>query len=211
MFYLIKTPWWISKWIYRDYIWQIPTSQKKLYLTFDDGPHPEATVFVLDQLKKYGAKATFFCIGKNVAVYPEIYKRILLEGHSTGNHTNNHLSGWKSSDKLYFENIITASRYIDSKLFRPPYGRITRFQSRYAREKFGFKIIMWTILSGDFDVHKTPEKCWENVKKFAGNGSIVVFHDSEKAMERMHFALSRTLEYFSEKGYIFESLDSLKQ
>ena len=134
MVYFVRTPWWVSKWLYPVYIWRMPADEKKIYLSFDDGPHPEATVFALDQLKQYQAKATFFCIGKNVAEYPDIYKRILLEGHATGNHTHDHLNGWKSKDATYFENIATASRYIDSTLFRPPYGRITRFQAKYARE-----------------------------------------------------------------------------
>lgn len=206
MVYFVRTPWWVSKWLYPEYIWRMPADEKKIYLSFDDGPHPEATIFALDQLKQYQAKATFFCIGKNAAEYPDIYKRILLEDHAVGNHTHDHLNGRKSKDAIYFENIATASRYIDSTLFRPPYGRITRFQAKYAREKLGLNIIMWTVLSGDFDVNKTPEKCWENVKKFAQNGSIVVFHDSTKAMERMIFALPETLKYFSEKGFIFEKL-----
>ena len=179
---------------------------KKNLSSFDDGPHPAATTFVLDALKKYNAKATFFCIGKNVAAYPDVYKRILSEGHATGNHTHDHLNGWKAGDKLYFENISKASKYIDSSLFRPPYGRITRFQARQAAEKLGFTIVMWSVLSGDFDVAITPLKCWSNVKRAAGNGSIIVFHDSEKAMERMTYALTQTLDFFSESGFVFEKL-----
>ncbi|MES1225810.1 MAG: polysaccharide deacetylase family protein [Bacteroidota bacterium] len=208
MLYLVKTPWWIKRWLYPDYLWNMPGNQKKIYLTFDDGPHPEATTFILDELKKYQAAATFFCIGKNVMVYPDIYKRILTEGHATGNHTNDHLNGWKTKDQLYFENIIQASRYIDSKLFRPPYGRITRFQAKQTKEKLGLNIVMWSVLSGDFDIAITPQKCWKNVRRSAGNGAVIVFHDSEKAMERMKYALTETLSYFSEKGFVFEKLGS---
>ena len=207
MLYLVKTPWWIKKWVYPNYLWAMPRNEKKIFLTFDDGPHPNATPFVLDELKKYNAKATFFCIGKNVASHPEIYKRILLEGHATGNHTQDHLNGWKIKDKTYFENIVKASKYIDSRLFRPPYGRITRFQAKQAAEKMGLRIVMWSVLSADFDISITPQKCWGNVKRSAGNGSVIVFHDSEKARERMTFALSETLAYFSKRGFVFEKLD----
>lgn len=206
MLYLVKTPWWMKKWLYPGYLWSMPRQQKKIYLSFDDGPHPVATEFVLDALKKYNAKATFFCIGKNVAAHPGTYKRILSEGHATGNHTHDHVNGWKTNDKLYFENIAKAAKYIDTDLFRPPYGRITRFQARQAAEKLGFTIVMWSVLSGDFDTTITPQKCWGNVKRTAGNGSIIVFHDSEKAMERMTYALTEALEYFSKKGFVFEKL-----
>ena len=206
MLYLVKTPWWIKKWLYPGFLWSMPRQQKKIYLSFDDGPHPLATGFVLDELKKYNAKATFFCIGKNVAAYPGIYKRILSEGHATGNHTHDHVNGWKTNDKVYFENIAKASKYIDTDLFRPPYGRITRFQAKQAVEKLGFTIVMWSVLSGDFDITITPQKCWRNVKRFAGNGSIIVFHDSEKAMERMTYALTEALAHFSKRGFVFEKL-----
>ena len=206
MFYLVKTPWWIKKWLYPDYLWTMPHDQKKIYLSFDDGPHPQATSFVLDTLQQYKAKASFFCIGKNVAAYPELYKRILSEGHAIGNHTYDHLNGWKTDDRKYFENIAQASRYIDSHLFRPPYGRITPFQARQSAEKMGFTVVMWSVLSGDFDTRITPQKCWRNVKQAAGNGSIIVFHDSEKAMERMAYALPEVLAHFTEKGFVFEKL-----
>jgi len=207
MLYLVKTPWWIRKWIYPAYQWSMPGQEKKIYLSFDDGPHPLATTFVLDELKKYNAKATFFCIGKNVAAYPDLYKRILSEGHATGNHTYDHLNGWKTNDRQYFDNIARAGKYIDSSMFRPPYGRITRFQARQAMEKLGFTIVMWSVLSGDFDVRITPEKCWRNVQRSAGNGSIIVFHDSEKAMERMRYALTEALDYFSNRGFVFEKME----
>jgi peptidoglycan-N-acetylglucosamine deacetylase len=206
MLYLVKTPWWMKKWLYPDYLWSMPRNQRKIYLSFDDGPHPLATGFVLDVLKQYNAKATFFCIGKNVAAHPEVYSRILSEGHATGNHTQDHLNGWKTKDKQYFDNITQASMYIDTSLFRPPYGRITRFQGKQVAEKMGLTVVMWSVISGDFDIAITPEKCWKNVQRSAGNGSIIVFHDSEKAMERMVYALTETLAYFSKKGFVFEKL-----
>jgi peptidoglycan-N-acetylglucosamine deacetylase len=204
--YLVNTPWWVKKWLYPDYVWSMPRHEKKIYLSFDDGPHPLATNFVLDELKKYNAKASFFCIGKNVAAHPDIYRRILLDGHAVGNHTYDHVNGWKTADKIYFDSIHQASKYIDSRLFRPPYGRITRFQGKQAAEQLGFTIVMWSVLSADFDVSITPQKCWRNVRQSARNGSIVVFHDSEKAMERMQYTLPQTLLYFSERGFVFEKL-----
>ena len=206
MLYLVNTPWWIKKWVYPHYRWSMPGHEKKIYLSFDDGPHPEATTFVLDELKKFNALATFFCIGKNVAAWPSLYARILSEGHAAGNHTQHHLNGWKTNDKQYFDDIIAASKYIDSKLFRPPYGRITRFQAKQAADKMGFTIVMWSVLSADFDTAITPQKCWINVKRATRNGSVVVFHDSEKAMERMKYALPQTLAYFSKQGFSFEKL-----
>jgi len=206
MFYLVKTPWWVSKWIYPAYAWRMPAGQKKIYLSFDDGPHPEATPFVLDTLKKYQAKASFFCIGKNVAAHPELYKRILLEGHTVGNHTQNHYNGWKTADADYLANIKEASQFIDSKLFRPPYGRITRFQAQQVQERLGLTIVMWSVLSGDFDTELDPQKCSRNVRKNAGDGSIIVFHDSEKAMSRLTYALPGVLEYFSARGFSFDKI-----
>ena len=206
MLYLVKTPWWLSKGIYPAYTWSMPAGQKKLYLSFDDGPHPVVTPFVLDTLKKYHAKASFFCIGKNVAAYPELYKRILLEGHAVGNHTQNHLNGWKTNDARYLSNITEAAQYIDSKLFRPPYGRITRFQARQVQERLGLRVVMWSVLSGDFDTNLEPEKCCTNVQKHAADGSIIVFHDSEKAMPRMGYALPGVLEYFSTRGFGFDKI-----
>ena len=160
MAYLVKTPWWVKKWVFPNYQWSMPRNQKKIYLSFDDGPHPAATGFVLDALRQYNAKATFFCIGKNVAAHPGIYKRILDEGHATGNHTHDHLNGWKTNDKIYFDNISQAATYIDSRLFRPPYGRITPFQGRQVAEKLGLSVVMWSVISGDFDLAITPQKCW---------------------------------------------------
>lgn len=213
MFYTVKTPWLIKK-LYPSLTWEKPTDQKVLYLTFDDGPHPTATPFVLDELAKFNAKATFFCIGKNVVAYPAIYKRIIDEGHQVGNHTFNHLNGWKSSNQAYFENIFQGAKYIDSNLFRPPYGRITKFQikllqddTRQIHQHPSFKIIMWTVLSGDFDLNLSPQKCLQHVMLNARPGNIIVFHDSTKAWERMSFALPKVLQYFSKEGYSFKTIE----
>ena len=204
--YFVKTPAWLKK-IYHNYVWHIPTREKVVYLTFDDGPHPEATPFVLKELKKFDAKATFFCIGKNVIAEPEIYEKILIEGHSAGNHTHNHLNGWKSSNDIYIDNIHKAAGVIESKLFRPPYGRIKKIQGRKLKEK-GFEIIMWDVLSGDFDTGITPEKCYKNVADNAVPGSVIVFHDSEKAFKNMSHALPKILHLLSGKGYRFEAISN---
>ena len=210
MFYLVKTPWILKK-IYPECIWKInPDSnrdEKAIYLTFDDGPHPVATPFVLEELKRYNAKATFFCIGKNVEENPVLYKRIIDEGHAVGNHTHNHLNGWKVPDDVYLDNIFKAKKIIDSNLFRPPYGRITKFQlKQLPGEKYKLKPVMWTVLSGDFDKEVTGEECYLTVIRNAEAGAVVVFHDSEKAFERLQHALPKVLKYFTEKGFEFRSI-----
>src|SRR3954453_83674 len=145
--YFIKAPWWLKR-FYSSFIWKIPTKEKVLYLTFDDGPHETATSFILDELKKYNAKATFFCIGKNVVNLPSVYKRILDEGHKTGNHTHNHLNGWKTDDTTYINNIVQAAKYIDSNLFRPPYGRVKKFQSKLLMRRVGAPHPLFKLLCG---------------------------------------------------------------
>jgi peptidoglycan/xylan/chitin deacetylase (PgdA/CDA1 family) len=209
MFYLVRTPVAITRLLYPKRLWSMPATEKKIYLTFDDGPHPDATPWVLDKLREYAAHATFFCIGKNVAQYPGIYKRILAEGHATGNHTYHHFDGRKTADRTYFDDIIKAAGFIDSRLFRPPYGSMTSFQAKNLSGQPGYTIVMWSVLSGDFDAAVTPETCFLNVQQATGNGSIVVFHDSEKASEKMKYALENTLRYFSERGFQFTSLPAM--
>jgi peptidoglycan/xylan/chitin deacetylase (PgdA/CDA1 family) len=207
-YYLVKTPWLMKK-IYPAYIWSIDTNEKELYLTFDDGPHPVATPFVLKQLKQYNALGTFFCIGKNVVAYPDLYKQIQDEGHTVGNHTYHHLNGWKTANEIYLKDVAEASRVIDSSLFRPCYGRVTSFQAQNLAQVMKGKkpeIIMWDILSGDFDITCTPQQCLANVVLASVPGSIIVFHDSEKAFPRLEYALPRVLSYFTEKGFSFKSL-----
>lgn len=207
MFYLVKTPFWLKA-LYSSFIWKINTAEKILYLTFDDGPHETITPFVLDELKKYNAKASFFCIGKNVLAHSDIYKRVIDEGHTVGNHTHNHLNGWKVDSKIYIDNVLEASKYIHSNLFRPPYGRITRFQSKLLQQDLSspFKIIMWDVLSGDFDSKLSKEKCLQNVILNARPGSIIVFHDSAKAWNKISYVIPKVLEYFSRNGFRFNSL-----
>lgn len=206
MFYFIRTPGWLKK-LYPSCIWQMDATEKIIYLTFDDGPHPAITPFVLDTLKDFQAKATFFCIGKNVVNNPEVYKRMIEEGHAVGNHTFNHLNGWKTPDKIYMDDILKAKKYIDSFLFRPPYGRISPFQLRLlAADKYQMRPVMWTVLSGDFDVKLHPDQCLKNVLAKTRPGSIVVFHDSEKANPRMSKALPEMLKFFTEQGYQFKKI-----
>ncbi len=202
----------IIKRIYSSYTWDVKGDDHSVYLTFDDGPHPEVTLFVLDELAKYNAKATFFCIGKNVEEYPDVYSRILVEGHRTGNHTHNHLNGWKTPDKEYISNVAKAREYIDSDLFRPPYGRITSFQANALmgndREKgVHFRIIMWDVLSGDFDLQKNGEDCVKTVLKKSKPGSIITFHDSEKAFPRLRIALPIVLQEFAAKSFQFKTIE----
>ncbi len=208
-YYFVKTPWWLKR-IYSSYLWNVDTKEKELYLTFDDGPHPDITPFVLKLLKEFNALATFFCIGKNVAAYPETYKQILNEGHTVGNHTYNHLNGWKTKDDVYMKDVAKATNYIESSLFRPCYGRITSFQAKNLKAAMKGKqprIVMWDVLSGDFDTDLSPKDCAANVILQSGPGSIVVFHESEKAYPRLEYALPKVLQYFSEKGYSFKDLD----
>ncbi len=212
MKYFVKTPWWLKK-VYLHRLWNVDTEEKIIYLTFDDGPHPVATPFVLDELKKYNVKATFFCIGKNVVDYPSIYKRTLEEGHSVGNHTQNHLNGWKTTTGTYLADVTEAAKHIESNLFRPPYGRIRRIQAKGitgAMENKLAKIVMWDVLSGDFDESLTKEKCLNNVTSKAKPGSIVVFHDSEKAFPNLKYSLPACLDFFTKKGYIFKEIERVQ-
>ena len=203
---------WIIKKLFSNYVWDIPNNENKVYLTFDDGPTPEITEWTLNQLKEYNAKATFFCIGDNVRKYPEIFQKVINEGHSIGNHTFNHLNGWKTNTSDYIENVKlyeTEHCKLNTehcKLFRPPYGKIKPSQSKILR-KLGYKIIMWDIISYDFDNTISKEKCLENVLKNLKSGSIIVFHDSKKAFTNLEYALPRTLEFLKKKGYVCAKID----
>lgn len=205
--YFIKTPFWLRL-IYRSCIWRKSTEDRVLYLSFDDGPHPEATPFVLEQLAIFNAKASFFCIGKNVQLYPDIYNEIIAAGHVVGNHTQNHMNGWKNTTDHYITDIQEATKSIHSNLFRPPYGRISFAQIKALRSNPSLPqdIIMWDVLSGDFDTTINGEQCAQNVIQHAGPGSIIVFHDSAKAMDRLRVALPKVLSHFSELGYQFKAI-----
>jgi len=183
----------------KDLVFDLPNKSGHIYLTFDDGPHPEITPFVLDILQRYGAKATFFLVGRNAENHPEIVSRILREGHSIGNHTYEHVNGWKTPDAEYLAQVQHCAEHVDSHLFRPPYGQITRSQSRLLHNRY--KIIMWSDLSADFDAHYGPEECFHYATRKVKAGSIVVFHDSEKAWPRLRGMLARCLEFYREQGF----------
>lgn len=206
-----KTNWFIKS-IFSNYVWDIPNSENKVFLTFDDGPTPEITEWTLNQLKSYNAKATFFCIGDNITKFPEIFQKVISEGHSIGNHTFNHLNGWKTKTKNYinnsklFETELKQLQTENCKLFRPPYGKIKLSQSRILRSQ-GYKIIMWDCISYDFDATISKETCLENVLKNVKSGSIIVFHDSKKAFLNLEYVLPRTLEFLKEKGFVCESIN----
>lgn len=196
--YLVKTPA-IIKPFAKDFLWNVSTDKNEIYMTFDDGPTPGVTDKVLDLLQSYNAKATFFCLGKNVENNYPIFSRIKEEGHAIGNHTWDHLDGWKTSDFTYLKSILKAHKVIQSSLFRPPYGRITPSQVNKIKRKF--TPVMWSVLSADFDKSISKEECLTNVLNNVENGSIIVFHDSEKAKENMLFALKESLEFFTTEGY----------
>lgn len=211
MLYFVKTPN-IIKRMFPKLVWDIPTDNKTIYLTFDDGPTPEITDWVLSQLNYYNAKATFFCIGKNIIGHPNILKKIILSGHTVGNHTNHHLNNWKVSGKTYVEDVEQTHEVLklhvgknSNQLFRPPYGKIKMKTTKNLQKK-GFKIIMWDVLSADFDQSITPEKCLDNILKNTTNGSIIVCHDSVKAFENLKYVLPKTLDHFSKKGYTFQAI-----
>lgn len=185
-------------------IWRKTPSSKVIYLTFDDGPVPEVTPQVLDILDTYGWKATFFCVGENVQKHPELYNEILLRGHKTGNHSFNHLKGFNYSTEEYTANIKKAAKYIDSNLFRPPYGRITRKQIKALQSDY--QVIMWDVITHDYNKNLSNDEVFRNVTKHLRKGSIVVFHDSIKAKEHVLTVLPKAIEFWNEKGYRCELL-----
>jgi peptidoglycan/xylan/chitin deacetylase (PgdA/CDA1 family) len=217
--YTVRPPFFL-KWYYRNnLIWNKDSTEKFVYLTFDDGPIPNVTTFVLNTLKSFNVKATFFCIGDNISKHPEVFERIKADGHAVGNHTHNHLKGWKTDDKTYIDNFWQCQALTNTNLFRPPYGRIKKSQIRklvsswqltvgkkLKTENSELQTVMWDVLSGDFDLRLSPEKCYQNVIKNTRNGSIIVFHDSLKAWDRLEYALPKSIEYLLQQGYQFKTL-----
>ncbi len=202
--YFVKTPLLLQR-FFSGFIWEIKNDNKEVFLTFDDGPIPVVTEFILDILKRQQVKATFFCVGENVQKHQAIYNRILQEGHQTGNHTFNHLNGWKTPLKKYTENVLKTQNFVNGKLFRPPYGKITSKQTKLLRQN-GFKIVMWTVLSGDFDKNKSSETCFNNVINNTDSGSILVFHDNQKSKDKLELILEKTIVALKQKGFRFELL-----
>ncbi|MFT7334732.1 MAG: peptidoglycan/xylan/chitin deacetylase (PgdA/CDA1 family) [Porticoccaceae bacterium] len=213
-FYWIKTNSIIKK-IFSKYVWDLPNNENKIYLTFDDGPTPLITEWVLTQLHHHNAKATFFCIGKNIEAYPSIFTKIINMGHSIGNHTFNHLNGWKTTADEYATNISLCDSLISnltseasnkkSKIFRPPYGKIKPKQANKVLKQ-GYKIIMWDVLSADFDQRISAKKCLKNVISNIKPGSIIVFHDSEKAFKNLEYTLPKVLDYLDENNFIYDTI-----
>jgi peptidoglycan-N-acetylglucosamine deacetylase len=203
----VQLPAWFTR-LYRIVVWRIPTGEKVVYLTFDDGPVPGVTTAILKILNQYNIKATFFCVGENVNRYPEVFQQIREEGHSVGNHTYNHLHGLKNTTQTYLSNIEKANKLIMSDLFRPPYGLLKGSQYRALKENF--IIIMWDVISCDYDSSLKPEDCLKNVNDFVRNGSIITFHDSYKAEKNVLIALPLVIENLLKKGYSFRKIEFTK-
>lgn len=194
---------WLS-FLYPSLLWHVPVKEKILYLTFDDGPIPEVTPWVLRELSKRNAKATFFCVGNNVKKNPEVYAQILAEGHEVGNHTFHHLNAWKNSNQDYYTDIELTEKIVASSLFRPPYGKIKLSQIKTLKKRF--RIVMWDVLSKDYDKDMTAEDCLKRILRSAKPGSIIVFHDSLKAENRLRLLLPKVLDHYQSLGYTFLSL-----
>lgn len=201
--YFVNAPFFL-RWLYPKVTFNRTRKEKKVYLTFDDGPIPEITPFILDTLEKHQIKATFFCVGENIEKNRTIFDRIVAQGHRIGNHTYNHLKGWDHDDNVYLENINKCQQLTKSDLFRPPYARAKK--SQLAKLNQEYEIIYWDVLSGDFDQTISPQKCFQNVKRHSKNGSIIVFHDNIKAIDRVSYALPKTITFLQEKGYTFATL-----
>ncbi len=201
----IEQPPWLYRIFFPGVIWRIPSKEKCVYLTFDDGPIPEVTPWVLDTLDRYHIKATFFCVGDNVQKYPDIYQMVIDKGHHVGNHTHNHLQGISTWTLNYLKNVAMAGEYIKSNLFRPPHGHMRLPQVLTLRKDY--KIIMWDVVTRDYSPHMTPKGVLNVVKNYTRNGSVIVFHDSLKAQNNMQQALPRAIEWLQQEGYRFKLFD----
>ncbi len=201
--FLIRPPK-VYRWLFSDALFRKSSQQKSVYLTFDDGPHPEATPFVLDVLKEHDVQATFFVLGKNVEQYPKLMLKLREEGHSVGNHGMNHLNGWRTSTQNYLEDYLLGKERSGSVLFRPAYGKLT--VNQYRRIKELGQIVFWDVIAGDFDQNLTPKEVYNNVIGKVRNGSIIVLHDSQKALKNVKESLGQIIIELKEKGYEFERL-----
>lgn len=199
--YLVKTPAFVQR-LLPDYTWRIPTGERVLHLTFDDGPIPVVTPWVLDTLRQYDAKATFFCVGENVQRHSDIFQQISAEGHSVGNHTQQHLNGWKTDTDAYLDNVRQCAELVPGNLFRPPYGRLRTAQATALKKNY--QIVLWDVLSGDFDRDISPQKCLDNITRHARSGSIIVLHDSLKAEQNLRYALPALLDFYAGQGWRFD-------
>lgn len=207
---LIEQPPFLYRVLFPEALWRIETgNEKSVYLTFDDGPIPEVTPWVLEILEQYGIKATFFCVGDNVRKHPDVYRQVIEKGHQVGNHTFNHLQGWQHDTKEFLHNIGLARQKIDSTLFRPPHGHMWRRQTRSIRAA-GYQVVMWDVVTRDYSRHQSPEKVLSNVKKHVRDGSIIVFHDSLKAEENLRYALPEAIEWLLSEGYQFKLIPKSK-
>jgi peptidoglycan/xylan/chitin deacetylase (PgdA/CDA1 family) len=201
---ILEQPSFWLRWLFPRAIWRMDKNERSVYLTFDDGPIPESTPFILETLARYGIKATFFMVGDNVARNPELFEEVKRRGHKVGNHTMNHVQGAHTSTRAYLHNVFKAHELIRSPLFRPPHGLLRWAQSKVLRGRF--TIIMYDLVTRDYSKKLKPERVLNNVKRFARNGSIIVFHDSLKAERNMKYALPRAIEWLQEKGYKFDTI-----
>jgi len=203
--YFVRIPYLIKK-LFPAIIWDLPNNENKIYLTFDDGPHPEITPWILEQLKKYHVKATFFCLGENIKQFPEILQQIVADGHAIGNHGYAHLDGWKTTDDDYVQDYVKCQELLeqqgnnDNKIFRPAYGKIKKSQIPFINRKLKSKIINWSLMPGDFDQTQTSQQCFSNLQKVK-SGDIVVLHDNDKSWKHVQYCLPKFLEYLHTKNY----------
>jgi len=206
--YLVKTPQFIQN-LFPNYTWTIPTREKVMYLTFDDGPIPEVTPWVLEQLQAFDAQATFFCVGENIRINREVFDTVVEAGHAVGNHTYSHINGWGTDNLPYFLNVRKCAHQVHTDLFRPPYGRLMPKQSQFLQRHY--RIVMWDVLSGDFDPNISKEQCLNNVLNYARKGSIIVFHDSLKSKDKLKFVLPAVLKHYTNLGYRFDRLEGVME
>lgn len=199
---IIEQPAMWLRWLYPRATWRMDKQERSVYLTFDDGPIPEATPFILSVLREHGVKATFFMVGDNVRKHPELFQQVVSEGHRIGNHTFNHMGGFRHTSKTYYANAEKANELLHTNLFRPPHGWMRYDQYFWLARKY--RIVMWDVVTRDYSRWMTPEDVLANVRRYSRNGSIITFHDSLKSIERLHYALPRAIQWLSDQGYSFK-------